>query len=166
MNKREKYVDESWKETVAHDKEVHSTIPSGKGSLKETIKSTDEDIPPRISPQNNAQDPGLDEHHDHDLDHESIPQGQDAGPAPDINFLNYIASLGYQAMIFMGVIPNPITNEIDQNLDQAKFLIDTILMIRTKTKGNLNQQESDMLNTTLYQLQMKFLEISQKGGQP
>lgn len=84
----------------------------------------------------------------------------------EVNFLGYITSLAYQSMIFLGEVPNPITEKIDKNLRQAKFLIDTLVMIRDKTNGNLSKQESDTLNAALYDLQLLFVEISQKEQQP
>ena len=63
-------------------------------------------------------------------------------------------------MIFMGEIPNPPSNEIDKNLDQAKFLIDTLSMLREKTEGNLNEQEKTLLENSVYELQMKYVQAS------
>ncbi|OGX07334.1 MAG: hypothetical protein A2Y03_10985 [Omnitrophica WOR_2 bacterium GWF2_38_59] len=80
----------------------------------------------------------------------------------EINFINYITSLGFQAMIFLGEIPNPITGETENNIDQAKFLIDTLALLKDKTKGNLSRQEADLLNASVYELQMKYVEILQK----
>ncbi|MCA9407908.1 MAG: DUF1844 domain-containing protein [Candidatus Omnitrophica bacterium] len=76
----------------------------------------------------------------------------------EINFLNYISSLGYQALIFLGEIPNPMTNQPEKNLPQAKFLIDTLTMLKEKTKGNLNRQEETLLNSSVYELQLKYVE--------
>jgi hypothetical protein len=80
----------------------------------------------------------------------------------ELNFSNYVASLGYQAMIFMGEIPNPVTQQVEKNLAQSKFLIDTLLLLREKTKNNLTEQEDKLLNGAVYELQMKFIEILQK----
>ena len=96
-------------------------------------------------------------------------EGQEHQPI-EINFLNYITSLGFQALIFMGEIPNPMTNETEKNLMQSKFIIDTLVMLKDKTKGNLNEQENNFLEATLYELQLKFVEIvkneqAQGGGQ-
>ncbi len=74
--------------------------------------------------------------------------------------MNYVSSLGFQSLIFMGVVPNPMTNEVTKNLDQAKFLIDTLVMIKGKTEGNLEKQEEDLLNATCYELQMKYVEVT------
>jgi len=99
-----------------------------------------------------------------------IPAGQEAEayaeqPPIEINFLNYITSLGFQALIFMGEIPNPITNEPEKNLMQSKFIIDTLVMLRDKTKGNLTEQEANFLEATLYELQMKFVDTLKKEGE-
>ena len=81
---------------------------------------------------------------------------------PQLDFFNYVASLGFQAMIFLGEMPNPITNQPEKNLKQAKFLIDTLVLIREKTTGNLNKEEAELLNGSIYELQRRFVEIAQK----
>ena len=102
------------------------------------------------------------------------PDGQPLQPAPDpkpseeetaepqLDFFNYVASLGFQAMIFLGEMPNPVTDKTEKNLKQAKFLIDTLVLIREKTTGNLNKEESELLNGSVYELQKRFVEIAQK----
>ncbi|MDE2009991.1 MAG: DUF1844 domain-containing protein [Candidatus Omnitrophica bacterium] len=81
-------------------------------------------------------------------------------PEGQLNFFNYIASLGFQTMIFLGEMPNPVTNKPEKNLKQAKFLIDTLVILREKTKGNLTKEEDDLLNGSIYELQMRFVELS------
>ena len=146
---REKYVDESWKESVEQEKEKIDNL---------TRQSQ--------SNRNVNQAPGKPEQ-----SQEPIPLSQAAqtkeqtsAPAPqtDEGFLNYLSSLAYQSMIFLGEIPHPMTNMVEKNLPQAKFLIDTLVMLREKTKGNLSKQESDLLNSSIYELQMRFVEISEK----
>jgi hypothetical protein len=88
---------------------------------------------------------------------------EDQMPAGEIEvtFFNYITSLMYQAMVFLGEIPNPVSNQTEVNLTQAKLLIDTLAMLKEKTKGNLIKQEEDMLGTAVYELQLRFVEVSQ-----
>ena len=81
---------------------------------------------------------------------------------PQLDFFNYVASLGFQAMIFLGEMPNPITNKEEKNLKQAKFLIDTLVLIREKTIGNLTKEEGELLNGSIFELQKRFVEIAQK----
>jgi hypothetical protein len=79
---------------------------------------------------------------------------------PKLDFFNYIASLGFQTMIFLGEMPNPITNKSEKNLKQAKFLIDTLAILRDKTKGNLSKEEDDLLNGSIYELQLRYVDLS------
>ncbi len=83
-------------------------------------------------------------------------------PEPELDFFNYIASLGFQAMIFLGEVPNPITNQTDKNLKQAKFLIDTLSLLREKTEGNLSKEEAELLNGSIYELQLRYVEAIKK----
>ena len=96
----------------------------------------------------------------------SVGEADDADAGEELNFSNYVASLGFQALIFMGEIPNPVTQQVEKNLAQSKFLIDTLVLLREKTKGNLTDAEDKLLNGSIYELQMKFIEILQKdqGG--
>ena len=59
---------------------------------------------------------GQGEHAECGTDHEKV----------EVNFFNYVASMGYQSMIFLGEVPNPLTQEVTQSLRQAKFLIDIV----------------------------------------
>ena len=38
-------------------------------------------------------------------------------------------------------VAHPVTGKTEKNVDQAKFLIDTLSMLKDKTKGNLNPHE-------------------------
>jgi hypothetical protein len=87
---------------------------------------------------------------------------QEAEQEPQLDFFNYIASLGFQAMIFLGEVPNPLTNQIDKNLKQAKFLIDTLIVIREKTTGNLTKEEAELLDGSIYELQLRYVESVKK----
>ena len=90
-------------------------------------------------------------------------EGGEPAESMQINFINYISSLAFQALIFLGELPNPLDDsKIEKNLPQAKFLIDTLVMIREKTKGNLSPEEENLISATVYELQMKFVELLQK----
>ena len=142
----DKYIDESWKESAFKEKEhlnhrADSEKQKSKLFVKESIKSNAGDDEDK-SPENSQKE-------DSEESHNPI----------EINFLNYITSLGYQALIFLGEIPHPMTSQKEENIGQAKFLIDTLVMIREKTKGNLDGKEENLLNASVYELQMKYIEI-------
>jgi len=82
-------------------------------------------------------------------------------PEPDFNF--FITTLALQASISLGQVPNPATNKTEEDLVQAKFLIDTLGVLQEKTKGNLNAEESGLLENILYELRMRYIEKPKKG---
>jgi hypothetical protein len=81
---------------------------------------------------------------------------------PEIDFNSFILSLSSSAMMNMGVIPNPMTKEIEKDLPMAKQTIDILAMMEKKTKGNLTGEEEKFLSAILYDLRMKFVEESKK----
>ena len=81
---------------------------------------------------------------------------------PDPDFKFFITTLSLQASIALGQIPNPATNKTEEDLTQAKFLIDTLGMLKEKTKGNLDQEETNLLENLLYELRMIYVN-KQKG---
>ena len=76
-------------------------------------------------------------------------------PEPDFNF--FITTLSVQASIALGRIPNPVTNQKEEDLAQAKFLIDTLGMLKEKTKGNLTKEEGEFLENLLYDLRTEYI---------
>ena len=82
-------------------------------------------------------------------------------------FIAFVMMLGQQAGLFLGKIPHPETGKTEVNLDAAKLFIDQLEMLREKTRGNLSQQESDILTGVLSDLQMMYVQVAQEiqGGQ-
>ncbi len=76
--------------------------------------------------------------------------------AHEPNFSIFISSLSMQTLIFLGEIDNPFTQKRDKNLDQAKYMIDTLAMLKEKTKGNLSGHEANLIDNVLYELRMKY----------
>lgn len=81
--------------------------------------------------------------------------GQIQPPEPDFKF--FITTLTLQASIALGHMANPATNKTEKDPVQAKFLIDTLAMLQEKTKGNLDKEESDLLENLLYELRVAYL---------
>jgi len=80
---------------------------------------------------------------------------------PDsIDFQTFILSLASSVQISMGLIPNPISGQVNQDLTNAKQTIDIIGMLEEKTSGNLSPEESGLLRNILFQLRMQYVELS------
>ena len=88
-----------------------------------------------------------------------IPAGTAAKAKPaetSKTFLSLVQSLGYQALMNLGDIPNPMTQQTELNLEGAKEAIDLLVALREKTLGNLSDDEKKMLDLLLTQLQLKY----------
>jgi len=89
-------------------------------------------------------------------------EGKAPPPEPDFSF--FVTTLSLQASIDLGEVPNPVTNKKEENLIQAKFLIDTLGMLKEKTKGNLSPEEANFLENVLYELRMQYIEKTRGGN--
>ena len=76
---------------------------------------------------------------------------------PPGDFNSLISLLATQAMFAMGFIATEEGKEPEKNLPLAKFHIDMLEALETKTKGNLTEQESKLLTDALSQLRMGFV---------
>ena len=77
---------------------------------------------------------------------------------PEMNFAGFIFSLSTTAMYHFGDFPDPVTKESRRNLPAAKQTIDILSILRTKTEGNLDEGEKEMLDGVLYELRMRYVK--------
>lgn len=92
------------------------------------------------------------------VDKEKDSLKKDAGfipPQADFNF--FVTTLALQAAISLGQVAHPTTNQKAEDLTQAKFLIDTLGVLKEKTKGNLTQEEEGFLENLLYELRTQYI---------
>lgn len=68
-----------------------------------------------------------------------------------------ITTLATQALSNLGQIPDPIEGKPVIRKSLAKHFIDTLAMLEEKTKGNLSEEETELLGGTLHQLRMIFV---------
>lgn len=73
-------------------------------------------------------------------------------------FIQLIYTFQAAAMQQMGKIVNPITNQVEKNMEQAEHSIDMLAMLETKTSGNLNEREKKILEKTLFELRMNYVD--------
>ena len=80
----------------------------------------------------------------------------------ELSFSLFITGIMMEAVMALGDLENPVTHKKETNIQHAKILIDTLDMLRKKTKGNLEKDEEEALNSMLYDLRMRFVAISNK----
>lgn len=85
-------------------------------------------------------------------------------PAPgepeNIDFSSVLFSYIHVALISLGEREDPIQKKASENLEQARQMIDILDLMQQKTKGNLTEQESQYLESALYDLRMRYMKKS------
>ena len=84
-------------------------------------------------------------------------------PLPEINFSSFVLSLSSSALLHFGEIPDPITNKKERSMPLAKQTIDILGILQEKTKGNLSQDEQQLIDNLLHDLRLRYIEESKKG---
>ena len=90
--------------------------------------------------------------------------GQQGVPPASIEVL--INTLVTQALFYMGAIPDPRTQQRVQHLDLARHQIDMLTVLEEKTKGNLSEDEANMLSGAAYELRNRYIQLvnAARGG--
>ena len=79
-----------------------------------------------------------------------------------VDFPTFIMSLSSSAFYHLGDMPDPTTGKKELNLPAVQQTIDMLNMLKGKTKGNLNEDESKLLEQLIYELQVKYVAKSKK----
>jgi hypothetical protein len=96
-----------------------------------------------------------------------VADEQPAGGAlPAVDFSSLCLSLGTSALYHLGVAGDPETGAKAPapNLPLAQQTIDILGMLQVKTQGNLEAEETKLLEGMLYELRMRFVEVRDAPG--
>jgi hypothetical protein len=77
-------------------------------------------------------------------------------------FAQLILIFHQNAMMSMGKLKNPMTDKLDRDLGQTQQSIEMIEMLRDKTKNNLSPELTQMLEHTLTELRLNFVDEMSK----
>lgn len=88
------------------------------------------------------------------------PKGGDSRPLEPVDFATHVLSLASSVMVALGQMPSPSGETEPPDLDTAHYLIDVLGMLETKTRGNLDESESKLLQSLLYDLRVAFVDAS------
>lgn len=81
------------------------------------------------------------------------------GP-PEASLSLIVSSFVAQALIALGEMESPVDGKRTRDLEAAKFSIDLLQVLSDKTKGNLSDEEQQMLHGALYDLRMRYVQAS------
>ena len=82
-------------------------------------------------------------------------QGPALGP---VDFSTHVLSLASSALIALGKIPDPDGESHPKDLETARDLIDVLGMLEQKTKGNLDEAETRLLASLIYDLRVAYVD--------
>lgn len=82
----------------------------------------------------------------------------------EVTFAAFLWSLSEQALAALGEIPDPASGQVAHDLILAQQMIDIIIMLRDKTRGNLDSHERALLEEILSSLQIKYVELARAPG--
>jgi len=95
------------------------------------------------------------------------PHSHAGDPLDDpASFLSLMMSLASNAAASLGMMPHPVTGETGVDLQTAKHWIDVLGMLERKTKGNLDQQEAQTLESLLADLRMQYVSFTNAPAPP
>ena len=90
---------------------------------------------------------------------------QQALPAPTLAEL--VQMIALQATIGLGGMQDPQTGQrIPAQLPLAKHYIDLLELLQQKTAGQLDEQEKQLIEGTLHELRMAFVQVAGLGSEP
>ena len=83
----------------------------------------------------------------------------------ELSFTAFVISLASTAAIHLGDLADPSTGQtLEPNLEGAAQMIEILMLLEEKTRGNLSAEERQVLEQVLYELRMRFVEV--EGGAP
>jgi hypothetical protein len=98
-----------------------------------------------------------------DTEQEQGPESElpDEDPA---SFLNFMMSIASNAASSLGMMEHPVTHKREVDLELAKHWIDVIAMLQQKTRGNLGQQEEQLIEGLLGDLRMQYVSLANSAA--
>lgn len=89
-------------------------------------------------------------------------EGKRRGPLPAGDFTGLVSMLATQVMFALGAIGVKGEQRPEPDLELAKYHIDMLEDLQTKTKGNLDEAEDKLLTESLHQVRMLYVRMTEK----
>jgi len=97
---------------------------------------------------------------------QAAERGEGEEALPTLDFTTFVLSLSHSALLHLGETPHPETNAVERTLPLARQTIDLLGLLEEKTKGNLTGDEERLITQILYDLRMRYTELSKKEKAP
>lgn len=84
-----------------------------------------------------------------------------ASRIPKVDFSTFVLSLATAALYQLGAVPAAGSGEpVPADPLVARQTLETLEMLREKTQGNLSEDERKLIDSLLYDLRMRFVELA------
>ena len=93
----------------------------------------------------------------------SAPEGGESEELPAIDFATFILSLSHSVLVHLGDAPDPSGGPAQRDVTMAKQTIDLLAVLQEKTEGNLSGEEERLLDQVLYDLRMRYVEVTRSA---
>ncbi|MEA1912789.1 MAG: DUF1844 domain-containing protein [candidate division WOR-3 bacterium] len=80
----------------------------------------------------------------------------------EASFASIVLRMATGAYISLGLVENPTTGEKKKDLKTTEYLIDSLRVLREKTKGNLEKEEEGYLTQVISDLELNFVKAKEK----
>jgi len=77
---------------------------------------------------------------------------------PEASFNWIVLFLATITSQHLGIIKNPLTDKVERNLELAKYTIDSLDILKEKTKGSLTKEEGELLESTIGNLKLAYVK--------
>jgi hypothetical protein len=91
-----------------------------------------------------------------------VPDSEGRCVMPEVSFSTFVMSLNTSVLYHLGEIGDPETGQKMVNTELARHAIDTLVVLEQKTKGNLSEEEAELLKNILYDVKMRFVNAVKK----
>jgi len=87
------------------------------------------------------------------------------GMPPTTPFIEFVMMQAQNILFMLGLLTTPDGRRARPDVDGARILIDQLGMIKEKTRGNLTEDESTVLNDVLSRVRLTFVEVARSLGE-
>lgn len=94
----------------------------------------------------------------------AAPPKERSAALPQVDFAAIVLSFASSALFHLGLVPDPETGQPGQrSLPLAQHSIDLLELLQLKTRGNLSDEEVQLLTNLLTELRVRYVESSRSA---
>lgn len=89
---------------------------------------------------------------------EKTPVQAEGKELEPLDFSTFILSLSTSVLMNLGLVENPVTGKTEKEPAVARQTIELITLLKDKTKGNLTDEETKLVDNVLHELHLWYVK--------